>query len=118
VAERSVVAASTVLRSGFHVQVDVADDEVAVVVLGELDAHIAPALTDVVIERCGERTVHVRIDATGLSFIDSAGIQTLVRVLRHVRRHGGDLSVVGASRAVRRVLDITGVATLSGASVP
>lgn len=108
----------TVLRSGFQVQLDAAGDEVAVVVTGELDAHLAPAFADAVLERCGDRRVHVRIDVTRLTFVDSAGIQVLVRVLRHVRQRGGDVTVVGASRAVRRVLDITGFATLSGALVP
>ena len=108
----------TVLRSGFQLDVVDVADEVGVTLVGELDAAIAPALADALLERCGDRRVHVRIDAARLTFVDSAGIQTLVRVLRHVRAQGGDVTIVGTTRAVRRVLDITGFATLSGALVP
>jgi anti-sigma B factor antagonist len=108
----------TVLRSGFQLEVPTtADDELRVTLVGELDADLVPALADALVERCGERRVHLRVDAARLTFIDSAGIQLLLRVLCHVRGHGGDIAVVGATEPVRKVLDITGFATLSGAIV-
>lgn len=110
----------TDLRPAFQVQVRVERGgiDVTVAVIGELDAAVAPALTDALLAACSDGRRHVSVDATHLTFIDSAGLQSLVRVLRHVRRNGGAMTVLGATSSVRRVLDISGFATLSGAIVP
>jgi anti-sigma B factor antagonist len=103
---------------GFQIVLQSGVDEVSAVAVGELDAAIAEAFAEVMINECADRQVHVRLDVTRVTFIDSAGLTALVKILRHARRHGGDLAVIGASRAVRRVLDATGFATLSGVVVP
>jgi anti-anti-sigma factor len=93
-------------------------DELTVAASGELDASVAGSFGESIIEECGRTPVHLRLEADGMTFLDSGGLQALISILRHVRRHGGDLTVTGSSRTVRRVLDITGFATLSGVSVP
>jgi anti-sigma B factor antagonist len=49
------------------------------------------------------------IDAEHLDFVDSSVLGVLVGVVRDVRDRGGDLRVAACSRAVARLLAITGI---------
>ena len=82
--------------------------------IGELDLATAPllesAFDDVFRDEDAEMIV---LDLTELSFIDSAGIHLLIRI--HDACAGVDrLRVINGSRAVERLLDLTGV----GARLP
>jgi anti-sigma B factor antagonist len=77
--------------------------------IGELDIATAPAL-----ERACSAVVQdadiqmVVLDLTQLSFMDSTGIHVLVRV--HAACKDGDrLRIINGSRAVERVLDVSGL---------
>lgn len=56
----------------------------------------------------------VVVDATDLSFLDSSGIHALVKGHHAARNSGVAFSVRNATGAVRRVLEVTGVADLLG----
>ena len=80
--------------------------------IGELDIATAPVL-----ESACSAVVHdadvamIVLDLTELSFMDSTGINLLVRV--HAACKDGDrLRVINGSRAVERVLDVSGVRDL------
>ncbi|MGH9138254.1 MAG: STAS domain-containing protein [Acidimicrobiales bacterium] len=45
----------------------------------------------------------------GLEFIDSSGLAVLVKAQQHIRSKGGDIVLSHVSRAVHRVLEITGL---------
>jgi anti-sigma B factor antagonist len=77
-------------------------------VVGEIDTLSAPAL-DEVLAALPDR---VDLDLQEVSFLDSAGVLVLVRQHRRRCENGGSLRVVGSSRAVRRVLEITGLLEL------
>jgi len=47
------------------------------------------------------------LDLGGVTFIDSSGLGTLVRLLSRVRRSGGDLKLCQLSAAVRQLLQLT-----------
>lgn len=78
-------------------------------VAGEIDAHTAPALGEaargVLVERCDLRVVMSDVD-----FIDSSGLGVLVSMTEAARDAGGDLVVVAPSRAVVRLLELSGLA--------
>jgi anti-sigma B factor antagonist len=95
----------------FNIDLSVGDfDSYAVVALfGELDlldtsdvaSHLIAAVA-----ACGPSII---VDLAGLRFIDSCGLEVLVRALRWTRESGGDLSLAAPQQQVRRVLGITGL---------
>jgi anti-sigma B factor antagonist len=95
----------------FNLDLDVSDiDGHAIVALrGELDLSDAPDMAAhliAAVAACGPRVI---VDLAGLTFIDSCGLGTLMRVLRWTRQSGGDLTLVAPQHQVRRVLEVTGL---------
>jgi anti-sigma B factor antagonist len=75
---------------------------------GELDLYTAP---DVREELAGlsDEVRHVLVDLTQLSFMDSAGLATLVAGARRLRKRDGSMLLVVADPSVLRVLEVTGL---------
>ncbi|WP_433612820.1 STAS domain-containing protein [Dactylosporangium sp. CA-139114] len=83
------------------------DGTVTVTASGELDMTSAPRLINVLrdaIHRHGPSRVD--LDLTGVTFMDSTGLQVLVAANTDV---GGGLRITGTSPAVHRLLQLTGV---------
>jgi anti-anti-sigma factor len=72
---------------------------------GELDASSAPRL-DAALNKAAPP---IRLELVGVTFIDSACINVLVRHHARVRAIGGELRIVSASGSVTRVLELTGL---------
>jgi anti-anti-sigma factor len=51
--------------------------------------------------------IHLVVDATGVTFMDSSGVNALVRARERAERLGGSIHVVTTARPVRRVLEVT-----------
>jgi anti-sigma B factor antagonist len=84
------------------------DDESAeprklVTVRGEIDMDNTGALVDAITTVAGTAVV----DLSGVTFIDSTGLQGLLRAQRAARQRGDDLILRHPSRAVRRLLELT-----------
>ena len=75
--------------------------------VGDLDMASAPALRRHMIEAIGATGGRVVIDMTGVHFVDSQGLGTLVAGLKRARTHGGDLRLTGVSGAVADILVLT-----------
>ena len=73
--------------------------------VGELDIATAPALEEAAMRAWADGAEQLVLDCSGLDFIDSTGLHTILRLRRRAVR----LSVVHASAAVRRVFEVTGV---------
>ncbi|HEX2302290.1 MAG TPA: STAS domain-containing protein [Gaiella sp.] len=89
-------------------------DGMAIVTLrGELDAHDAPRLRELFGEAMeqvqGADRPRVVLDLTGVAFLDSTALGTMVGVLRRVREAGGELRVVLPETTARRIFEITGL---------
>jgi len=81
---------------------------VAIVKLpAEVDLASAPAVRDELLSSVNRGGVHLIIDATETTFLDSSGINALLRARERTERLGGSLHLVTTSRAVLRVLEIT-----------
>lgn len=88
-------------------------------VIGEIDAESAGSLTAAVDEHREASGAHaVELDLSSVSFLDSLGLGELLTVRRDLEMSGGSLSVIGVSPQVRRVLDITGLASSFGLDGP
>ena len=86
-----------------------ADGVVRLALVGELDIAVA----DTVEERLrglreGER--RVRLDLSGLEFVDSSGVRAIVLGLKHARQCGHELDVDRrVSSPVQRMIEIMGI---------
>lgn len=56
-------------------------------------------------------TISVLVDLSGVTFMDSSGINSLLKGRRRADAHGTQFHVTGAEGPVRRVLELTGVWT-------
>ena len=79
---------------------------VVLTVRGELDLLAAPVLQEW-LDRAMRARAAVVIDLSGLRFIDSSGLQLLVRAERQLRDSGGQLVLVRGPQAVHRLFELT-----------
>ncbi len=52
------------------------------------------------------------LDLSGVEYMSSAGLREMVRVLKQVRREGGDLRLAALSERVQEVLELAGLDTI------
>ncbi len=80
----------------------------AVLVLeGRLDANTAKKLKGIVVEQLDGGHLKLILDLSGLSFIDSSGLGTLVAALRGASAKGGDICIASMSDQVRTLFELT-----------
>lgn len=72
---------------------------------GRFDAYEVPAVKRWFDEHPDAK--HVLINLSGVSFIDSSGLATLVKGLKHCRQNGGDLYVSDLQQAVLIIFELT-----------
>lgn len=85
---------STVVRAVGEVDLSTTED---------LAAAVRPCLAE------GES---VELDLSGVVFIDSSGLGTLVQLLKEAARKGASLTLTGVSANTYRLLEVTGLATV------
>jgi anti-anti-sigma factor len=76
---------------------------------GEVDIHRSELLSaqlDAVID---QGALLVMLDLDGVTFLDSSGLRVIARAGERLRERDGQLLIEGASGAVARVLEITGL---------
>ena len=52
------------------------------------------------------------VDFGGVTFVDSTGLGSLVRLVNEARKNGKEVELVRVRREVRRVLDLTGLSEI------
>lgn len=94
---------------------EIGPEHTHVTIDGELDLNTAARLRatmTALLNRGGVSSIS--LEATGVSFIDSAGVGTLVVAQRICAAVGVRFSIVAASDLVTKVLTVTGVAQTLG----
>lgn len=82
------------------------------VVAGELEVSTCSRVRQTLEELATNATVaHVVLDLRGVRFLDSAGLQTIVRADAAARRDGHNLALVKAPPSVHRVFVLSGLDT-------
>jgi anti-sigma B factor antagonist len=81
---------------------------------GELDAHDAPRLREVLTGALGaldnaSGAPRLVVDLTGVALLDSTALGALVGALRRVREAGGEMPLVLPETPARRIFEITGL---------
>jgi anti-sigma B factor antagonist len=84
-----------------------ADDGTLVVLSGDVDLHHSPALHAALVEVAGNRPRRLMLDLSGVPYMDSSGVGTLVEVFRRVTAYKGKMVLFGLNPRVRSVFEIT-----------
>jgi anti-anti-sigma factor len=98
------------LPAPFRIRIERAgQNATTILVEGELDLSTAPELRRVLGEAlAGARPV--RLDLSGVQFIDSTGLAAIIQPLRHLGNGPGPLRLVGPLPSQpRKLLELTGV---------
>lgn len=90
----------------FGAEITQRDGEVVIAVRGEIDIVTASALWDVIVEVISD-TKRLVVDLSETDFIDSTGLNVMVRTLKRLRHHGGDLILRSPKPNARKVLHLT-----------
>jgi anti-anti-sigma factor len=88
---------------------ELADGSAAVSIRGELDLASADRTVRFVTEIIDRHEGTVSADLSGLTFCDACGLGALIRIAAHAERAGRALELTKPSRAVTRIMRITGV---------
>ena len=75
-------------------------------IAGELDVVGAPELRQHIMAEVRDGRAHLVLDLTGVDFVDSFGLGTIVGALKRTRLLDGDLRLVVPEPRVRRVFEI------------
>jgi anti-sigma B factor antagonist len=77
--------------------------------VGELDLATSPELDRLLDELAGNGHSQLLIDLTGVEFMDSTGLASILRALDAARHNGHRLSVRRGSPQVQRLFELTGI---------
>jgi len=75
---------------------------------GEIDAHSASDLTDA-FEPWPADVSSIRLRMAEVTFMDSSGLRALIELRRRADDHGATLRIDAPSRAVARIIEISGL---------
>ena len=91
---------------------EVVDDVGVVHVRGDVDHVDAPKLDEVAAQMLGDGARDLVIDCRHIDFIDSAGLQAMLRACNQARAQGGTVTLRRPSAFTYRLLQITGIDTM------
>lgn len=98
--------------TAIRLEVAVRQSVATVRLAGELDLSRSARLDEACAALFGEQVTATLVDASGVTFIDCAGLRSLLVIAREMERRGGALVVVEASAPVRRLLQLSGCEVL------
>ncbi|MGG0717826.1 anti-sigma factor antagonist [Robertmurraya massiliosenegalensis] len=79
---------------------------------GEIDAYTAPQLRETLFPLSEKEQVKMVVDLTDVSYMDSTGLGVFVGVFKNIRSKHGELKLIGLSRRLKRLFEITGLAEI------
>jgi anti-sigma B factor antagonist len=82
------------------------DGLMVVALVGEMDMGNAAELTHTVDQRVGPDQRHLIVELSRLTFIDSTGIQKLIRIAEDFMACGGTVVLAGPTHSVSRAFDL------------
>lgn len=88
------------------VEKEQASGETVIRVSGEVDLYSSPELRKKILKNIPSSGRVLAVDLSGVTYIDSSGVATLVEGLRSAREQGAGFVLVSPSSAVRQVLEL------------
>ncbi len=83
-------------------------EAVIITLTGRIDANTSPDIEQRMLSLVSEGSNKLVADLSRVTFISSAGLKTLLIVLKKTKREQGDLRLSGIQAQVNEVFDITG----------
>ena len=84
------------------------ESNVNVIVLkGRFDAHEAPQVKTWLDQNIKEGNASLVVDLSGVNFVDSTALSTMVQAVKRCRQHGGDCRLSSMQAPVRVILELT-----------
>ena len=75
---------------------------------GSVDALTAAQLTETIKKQIEDGHSSLVVDLSGLAFMSSAGLRSLLGAVKETRSHGGDLRIVSTNPGIDKVLKMSG----------
>ncbi len=72
-------------------------------VQGEVDLYSSPKMREALVGLTDGRSPAVLVDLSGVQYMDSSGVATLVEGLQRTREYGGQFKLAGLAPAIRDV---------------
>ncbi|MBB2483476.1 anti-sigma factor antagonist [Bacillus sp. APMAM] len=88
------------------------DNQVQMDVNGEIDAYTAPKLREALKPFEGKKSIHVIVDLSDVTYMDSTGLGVFVGLFKLLRENEGSLKLIGLSPRLKRLFQITGLAEI------
>lgn len=88
-------------------QVDWVDKSAVVVIVGEINLSQTTRFQEELSVVLTEKPERVILDLAGVSYMDSSGIASLVKMLSRVRAGGATMHLIGASPRIQSLFEIT-----------
>jgi anti-sigma B factor antagonist len=82
---------------------------VEVVVTGDCDLYSAPAFAAAMLARIREGATALRLDFSGVDYLDSTGVGAIIRMLQEAKKRGCALSFRGIGGSPRKVLRMSNI---------
>lgn len=79
---------------------------------GDIDLHRSADFQRGLMDVLDRRPKQIVVDLSGVAYMDSSGVASLVKLLARVRREKVDLRLTGMTRRVRSVFEITRLDTV------
>jgi anti-sigma B factor antagonist len=97
-----------------NMTMDVKENErnIQVYVSGEIDAYTAPKLKEKLLPLSEKEEVHLVVDMSRVTYMDSTGLGVIVGVFKSVRKYNGHFYLTGLSDRLIRLFKITGLADI------
>jgi anti-anti-sigma factor len=88
------------------------DEYVTLRLAGEVDLNTAQSMREAALDAMHRHGTNLRIDLSGVTFLDSTGLEVMLATRRRASLEGGQLHLIDPTQAVMRVLEVTGIAHL------
>ena len=87
-------------------------DVTTIILQGRIDATVAADIEQKLLSLISGGSCKLVTSLSEVTFISSAGLRSLVAVLKQAKRDGGDLRLAGMGARVKEVFDITGLSVI------
>jgi anti-sigma B factor antagonist len=73
---------------------------------GEIDLHRSPQVKETLEPLLARKLPRIRLDFSGVTYVDSSGLATMIETLQRVQTYGGQLAMFGLRDSVRSIFEI------------
>jgi anti-anti-sigma factor len=88
------------------------DNLLVVAISGRLDTATAPAFDSQMAPLLAQPRPHILLDLSNVAYISSAGLRSILQLVKHSSAHGGRVGLFEASPQIHEVIEISGFPAL------